>query len=161
MLQVFRALPTVVEVHRADALPARAAAYARDTMALGWEERLRARGRRKADGGTEFGTSLPRGTVLMDGDALVVDALSLVVTVIASEESVLVVRPATFAEWGLYGYHIGNSHQPLMLTADAIVCPDVPGMDQVLDQHGIPYAREARAFTPVSSMGDADHRHGG
>jgi urease accessory protein UreE len=76
-------------------------------------------------------------------------------------EAVLIVVPRTPFEWGLFGYYIGNSHQPLMLTDDAIVCPDLPGMDQVLDQHRIPFSRGTQPFTPVglAESDMASHRH--
>ena len=54
VLQVFKSLPVVHEVVREGALPASATGYARETVTLGWEERLKARGRRRSDGGTEF-----------------------------------------------------------------------------------------------------------
>ena len=77
----------------------------------------------------------------------------------ALEERVLVVRPTTTTEWALWSYHIGNSHQPLMIAADVIVCADLPGMEQVLTYHAIPFAREQRAFTPVSQApGHHDER---
>jgi urease accessory protein len=157
MLQVFRSLPVASAVYRADTLPATAPPYARDTVTLGWEERLKGRSRRRSDSGVEFATTLPRGTVLREGDCLVLDAHSLVVTVIERAEPVFVVEPRTAEEWGLYGYLIGNSHQPVMLVDGAIVCPDVPGMEQVLTQHDISFSRATRPFTPVSLM--LDHRH--
>jgi urease accessory protein len=159
MLQRFKPLPLVGETCRDGSLPTRAADYARDTIALGWEERLKTRARRRSDGGVEFATTLERGTVLRSGDAFVVDDLRLVIAVVEREEPVLVVRPAGVALWALYGYQIGNSHQPMMIEADAIVCADVPGMEQILEQHGMPFTRETRPFTPVSGI--ADHRHGG
>ena len=66
-------------------------------------------------------------------------------------------NPRTAAEWGLYAYYIGNSHHPVMITDRAIVCPDVPGMEQVLLQHGIAYSRSTQPFTPVGLL--LDHRH--
>jgi urease accessory protein len=140
-----------------DSLPAGSRGYARDTITLGWEERLKARGRRRSDAGVEFGTALPRGSVLRAGDCLVIEQAALVVEVVEQEEPVFIVAPRSAAEWGLYGYCIGNSHQPLMLTADAIVCPDVPGMEQVLTYHGIPYVRGVRPFTPAGVI--PNHRH--
>jgi urease accessory protein len=157
VMRVFQPLPTVSEVVREPDLPAAAATYARDTITLGWEERLKARGRRRTDGGVEFGSALPRGTVLSAGDCLVLETLRLVVAVVERQEPVLVVEPRTAAEWGLFGYHIGNSHQPLMLTEREIVCADAAGMDQILGQHGIAFTRAVRAFTPVGLL--ADHRH--
>ena len=72
-------------------------------------------------------------------------------------EPVLVVRPTTAREWALFGYQIGNSHQPVMLDDDAIVCAELPGMEQVLAYHGIPFLRESRPFTPVGPS--ASHLH--
>jgi len=154
---VFRSLPVAHERHAADSLPVRARAYARDTVTLGWEERLKTRGRRRSDRGIEFGTALPRGTVLRAGDCLILDHPALVVCVIEREEPVLIVRPAGAPDWALVAYHIGNSHQPLMIAADGLVCPDGPGMEQVLAYHRIPFTRELRAFTPVGDV--ARHQH--
>jgi urease accessory protein len=156
MLQVFKSLPVVREAHRA--LPEAAASYARDTMTMGWEERIRGRGRRRSDRGLEFGTALERGTVLRAGDWLVIEAAATAVAVRERPEPVLVVTPRTSFESALFGYHIGNSHQPVMVTDTAIVCPDLPGVAEVLAYHRIPFARAVRPFTPVGLDGPA-HRH--
>jgi urease accessory protein len=157
VLQVFKSLPVVHEVVRDTALPVAASAYARDTVTLGWEDRLKARGRRRSDGGTEFGTALPRGTVLTSGDCLICEPLERLFVVVERAEAVLIIEPRTPVEWGLFAYHIGNSHQPIMLTEREIVCADLPGMDQVLEQHAIAFTRATRAFTPIGLL--ADHRH--
>lgn len=162
MLQVFKPLPVVRDVHRMDAIPAMAAHFRRDSLTLGWEERLRARGRRRTDGGTEFGTALPRGTVLRDGDGLIVPDLSLLVQIVERPEPVFVIVPESPAEWAAFGYHIGNSHQPLMIADDVLVCPEVAGMEQILCYHRIPFTRDRRPFTPVGLGGDltgAGHQH--
>ena len=161
MIDVFKSLPTADTVVRAEAVAAMdgdaSGAYKRDTITLGWEDRLKGRGRRKSDGGLEFGTTLPRGTVLYEGDALFVESLRLLVVVIERPEPVLVITPASTSEWGLYGYHIGNSHQPMMMTEQEIVCLDNIGMRQVLDQYDIPFVYATRPFTPIGQL--ADHRH--
>lgn len=157
MLHVFKNLPIAAEVHASGALPERARGYERDTLTAGWEDRLRARGRRRSDAGVQFGTALPRGTVLRGGDCLILDELRLVVIVTELVEPVFVVRPRTPQEWALFAYHIGNSHQPVMLSNAGIVCPDVPGMEQVLAYHAIPFTRARRAFTPVGQA--ATHQH--
>jgi urease accessory protein len=157
MIHVFKALPLVREVHSVDRAPDRARSYARDTLTLGWEERRKARARRRSDRGVEFGTALARGTVLKAGDLLVCDEVTICIAILESAEPVLVIRPADGHEWALFAYHIGNSHQPLMLDATAIVCPDVPGMNQVLEYHDIAFTRDVRPFTPV---GDLPEPHG-
>ncbi|PYR31588.1 MAG: hypothetical protein DMF90_25335 [Acidobacteria bacterium] len=158
MLHVFKSIPVVGEVHRADDLPPRTSAYGRDTVTLGWEDRVKARGRRKSDHGLEFGTALPLGTVLKNGDCLVLDDPAVVIQVIERMEPVLVVTPRSGTEWGVFAYQIGNSHQPAMFTADAIVCPDLPWTEQVLAYHLIPFTREARPFTPTGRLADHQHR---
>jgi urease accessory protein len=149
---------TVIErLYRSAELPAPARDYARDTVTLGWEDRTHAHGRRRTDAGVEFGTALPRGTVLTAGDCLVFDDERLVVTVVERPEPVLVIEPATSREWALFAYHIGNRHQPVMVTDRALVCPDAPGVEQLLRQHRMPYSRQTMAFTPVSTT--VGHRH--
>jgi urease accessory protein UreE len=158
VLEVFRSLPVARDVYREDTLPPAARRYARDTITLGWEARLKARGRRRSDGGVEFGTALARGTVLRGGDSFVLDQPPVTIAVVEREEPVFIIEPRAGSEWALYAYHVGNSHQPVMITDRALVCPDVPGMEQVLQYHDIPYARGTRAFTPVG-LDLSGHRH--
>jgi urease accessory protein len=157
MLHAFRSLPVVRVVHRAGTLPDSAGAYAHDTITLGWEDRVRGRGRRTSDGGTEFGTALDRGTVLRGGDCLLLETMAIVVTVVERPEAVFVIEPGSPSEWALFAYHIGNCHQPLMLTDEAIVCADLPGMEEALDYHRIPFTRRMQPFTPIAD--GAAHTH--
>jgi len=144
-------LITVERIYLAEALPATALGYAHDTITLGWDDRLRAHGRRRSDGGIVFGLFLPRGTMLRGGDRLVLDEVKTVVVVIERPEPVFLIEPRTPQEWGLYAYHIGNRHQPLMITDTALVCPDVAGVEQLLEQQRIPFTRAALGFSPVSA----------
>lgn len=148
---MFKSLPVVERIYRSVDLPDACATYTQDTITLGWEDRLKARGRRRSDGGVEFGTALPRGTVLRDDDRFVIDTTRLVVSVVERPEIVFVVTPGSAREWGLFAYHIGNGHHPVMMTDQALVCPDVPGIESLLQYHQIPYERGLRAFTPVIS----------
>jgi urease accessory protein len=138
-------------------LPDHVRAYDRDTVTLGWEQRTHVHGRRMTDGGVEFGTSLPRGTVLRAGDLFVLDEARLIVTVVERTDAVFVITPRSDAEWGLFAYHIGNRHQPLMITDAALVCPDIPGVEQLLTQHRIPFTRAMLPFTPMATV--AGHHH--
>jgi urease accessory protein len=147
---LFRSVPIADAVFRVERLPGGLIEHPQDSITLGWEERFRARARRRTDGGIDFGTALPRGTVLREGDCLALDTPPLVIVVRELAEAVLVARPASAAQWALWSYHIGNSHQPLMIADDALVCADLPGMEQVLNYHAIPFQRETRRFTPVS-----------
>jgi len=144
-------------VYRRSALPESARAYANDTVTLGWEDRTHVHGRRRTDGGLEFGTSLPRGTVLRAGDCFVIDEARVIVDVVERPEPVFVIEARSAPEWALFAYHIGNRHQPVMITEHALVCPDVPGVEQVLQQHRMPYRRDTLPFTPAATV--AAHHH--
>jgi len=150
-------LSIIDQTLRADALPPSTRGYARDTITLGWEDRLRVRGPRRADGGVAFGLSLPRGTILRGGDCLVVDEAKTVVVVAERPEPVFLIEPRAPQEWALFAYHIGNRHQPLMITETGIVCPDVPGVEQLLEQQRIPFARTTLAFTPATAVAGDHH----
>jgi urease accessory protein len=126
-------------------------------MTLGWEDRVHVHGRRRSDGGVEFGLALPRGSVLRAGDCLVLDAVRTVVTVVERPEPVFVIEPRSAQEWALYAYHIGNRHQPVMITDRALVCPDVPGVAQLLQQQHIPHVQAMLPFTPATVA--AAHQH--
>ena len=150
---------TIVEHVFKDAdVPESARAFARDTVTLGWEDRTHVHGRRRTDGGVEFGTSLPRGSVLRDGDFFVLEDERLVVAIVERAEPVFVVEPRSAQEWGLFAYHIGNCHQPLMLTGEAIVCADLPGMEETLDYHRIPFTRRIQPFTPIADGAAQTHQ---
>jgi urease accessory protein len=142
----------IEQIHREDALPPTARDYARDTLTLGWDDRLRVRGRRRSDGGVAFGLSLPRGTILRGGDCLVLDEAKMVVVVVERPEPVFLIEPHAPQEWGLFAYHIGNRHLPLMITETGIVCPDVAGVEPLLEQQRIPFSRATLAFTPVTTV---------
>ncbi|HMD33445.1 MAG TPA: urease accessory protein UreE [Vicinamibacterales bacterium] len=146
---------TVVDrLHRESELPSD---FGRDTLTLGWEERARVHGRRVSDGGVEFATSLPRGTVLRDGDCFVLGSERVIVTVRERAEAVFVIAPRNAHEWAIFAYHIGNRHQPVMITDCALVCPDAPGVEQLLQQHHMPFTRATVPFTPVAAA--AAHHH--
>jgi urease accessory protein len=150
-------LPIIDRVHRDASLPDACRGFARDSITLGWQERVQAHGRRQSDGGREFGLSLPRGSILRAGDVLVFDEARAVVVVVERPEPVFVIEPRSAPEWGLYAYHIGNRHQPLMITDRSIVCPDVPGVAELLDQQHIPYTRALLPFTPATAA--VGHQH--
>ena len=141
MLQAFKSLP-VARAMSSRRRPARAARATRATPSRSaGKSGCSARGRRRSDGGVEFGTALTRGTVLRGGDCFVLEQPAIVVAVVERPEPVFVIVPRTPAEWALFAYHIGNCHQPVMVTDEAIVCADVPGMKEVLDYHRIPFTR--------------------
>jgi urease accessory protein len=144
-------------IYREPELPAEMRAFTRDTVTLGWEDRTHVHGRRRTDAGVEFGTSLPRGTVLREGDLLVLEPERRVVAIVERPEPVFVIEPRSAQDWALFAYHIGNRHQPVMVTERGLVCPDVPGVEPLLQQHHMPYTRAMLPFTPAATT--ASHHH--
>ena len=144
---------TIVDrVYTESDLPDTARAYRRDTITLGWEARTHVHGRRTTDGGIEFGSSLARGTVLRAGDCFVLDEERAMIVVAERAEPVFLVEPNGATESALFAYHIGNRHQPLMIADGTLVCPDAPGVEQLLQHHRMPYRRGMRPFTPVATV---------
>lgn len=157
-MALFRSVPIAETVFRDGRLPAAVAGYPRDAVSLGWRARMSSRARHTTEGGVEFGTQLPRDTILVDGDCLALDRLPLLVVVRAAPESVVVATPGSPAEAALWAYYIGNSHQPLMIVEGRLLCPDEHGAADVLAFHGIPFERAVRPFTPVNA---GPGHHGG
>lgn len=147
---LFRSVPLAESVLDVQRLPAGLAGHPRDSVVLGWSERMSLRGRWTTEGGVEFGASLPRGTVLAEGQALAIDHPPLLILVRAKLEPVLVAHPASTGQAVLWAYQLGNAHLPLMLEAGFLICLDERGVDEVFAFHAIPFSRDTRAFTPVS-----------
>src|SRR5262245_5452251 len=139
----------IEQIHRENTMPRPARGFARDTLTLGWNDRIRVRGRRRSDRGVAFDLSLPRGTVLRSGDCLVLADAKKVLVVVEQPEPTFLIEPRTPQEWALFAYQIGNRHLPLMITETGIVCPDVAGAEQLLQQTRIHYARATLEFTPA------------
>src|SRR6185295_9279068 len=95
----FRSLPVASVVCPVGSLAEGAREYRRELITLGWQDRLKSRGRRVSDGGFEFGTALPRGTVLRAGDCLLLDELRIAVMVAERDEPVFVIAPRTPEAW--------------------------------------------------------------
>ncbi len=75
-----------------------------DTLTLPWEERCRSHGRRKTDRGREFALALPSGSILRQGDQLLLSPERCQGQVQEAPEPVLVLRPLTPPEWAWLAY---------------------------------------------------------
>jgi len=81
---------------------------------LAFEQRERSRFRAALLGGEEIGVDLPTGTLLRDGDRLLLDD-GRVVAVEAAPEELLEVRAPDAVAMARIAYHIGNRHVPLQV----------------------------------------------
>jgi urease accessory protein len=131
--------------------------YSRDTLPLTWEERRQGHGRRTSDGGLEFAISLPGGTILKDGDCLVLESERTIVRINEAPEPVYVVRPKTPQDWAYYAYHVGNRHQEVMIGETELIFLQNPAVRSLLEQLHAHFATDKRPFT--AALVNVGHFH--
>lgn len=130
--------------------------FRRDSITLTWEERRRGHGRRRSDGGLEFGLSLATGTVLGQGDGLVSHQARVLIRVIEAAEPVYVIHPGSPQQWAFYAFHIGNRHQPVMIGERELICLQDPAVKSLFEHLHVPYTAEFRPFCPAV---ETSHEH--
>ena len=128
-----------------------------DTLTLPWEERCRSHGRRKTDLGREFALALPSGSILRQGDQLLLSSERCQVQVHEALETVFVLRPISPPEWAWLAYQIGNRHLPLMIADFELICPNEPSAEHLFQQLGINFEVSERPFTPA--IPQSGHTH--
>jgi urease accessory protein len=148
--------------------PAALAGKERDTLRLTWEERRWTRKRVETTAGRMVALALPTGSVLRDGDVLVVEAAWYLV-VEARPEPVLAALPRDRAEAIRLAFDVGNRHFSLALEGEALLVPDDAAMEQLLTRAGVPWERRLAIFNPIGGGGQGHdpgaspmdgHRHG-
>jgi urease accessory protein UreE len=149
---------TVVEqIVQADALDAQYKGYRRDSLTLKWDERRQGHGRRSSDTGLEFAISLPGGTILKEGDNLVLEPERTIVSIREASEPVYIVRPRTPQEWAYYAYHVGNRHQEVMIGDTELIFLQNPAVRSLLEQMHVDYELGQREFT--AALVNVGHSH--
>src|SRR5919108_34847 len=98
----FDAMTVVEQILPATEIGVRYDGYRRETLTLTWEERRQGHGRRHTDAGLEFAISLPGGTILKEGDCMILEPEQAIVRVREAPEPVYVVRPGTPHDWAYY-----------------------------------------------------------
>jgi len=148
---------TVVEQLAEAAAGSRYEDYRRDTLTLKWEERRHGHGRRRSDSGLEFAISLPGGTILKEGDLMVLEQERTIVRIREAFEPVYVVRPGTRQEWAYYAYHVGNRHQEVMIGDEELIFLQNPAVRSLLEQLHVRFETGERAFT--AALVNVGHSH--
>ena len=150
---------TVVEqIVQAGALDLQYNGYRRDTLTLKWDERRQGHGRRSSDTGLEFAISLPGGTILKEGDNLVLEPERTIVRIREAPEPVYIVRPKTPQDWAYYAYHVGNRHQEVMIGDTELIFLQNPAVRSLLEQLHVHYETGQREFT--AALVNIGHSHG-
>lgn len=148
----------VVEtLHTADQVAEHYAHFDQDQLTLDWEKRCQGHGKRTSDKGIAFAISLPHGTVLRQGDFLVLEAIKTVVEVKEANEQVYRIEPQSARDGAYYAYQIGNRHQPLMIEETELICLQNAATTSILNQLKVDYLPENRPFNSARVM--TGHTH--
>ena len=121
--------------------------YQRDTLTLKWEERRHGHGRRRSDTGLEFAVSLPNGTVLKEGDCMILEPEQTIVRIQEAPEPVYILRPQTPQDWAYCAYHVGNRHQQVMIGETELIFLQNPAVRSLLEQLHAHFETGERPFT--------------
>lgn len=131
------------------------------SVTLTLQQRRRSRQRLTLDNGNTLGVSIDRGTVLRDGDQLMVDDGTAVV-VKAALEPVLRVTPVE-NPWQLAraAYHLGNRHVLLEVGEGYLQLePDAVLVDMLNQLGGVNVRELAAPFEPDVGAYGGGHHHG-
>lgn len=131
--------------------------YRRDTLTLKWQERRQGHGKRRSDSGLEFAISLPGGTILKEGDCMLLEPERTIVEVREAPEPVYVVRPKTPQQWAYYAYHVGNRHQEVMIGESELIFLQNPAVRSLLEQLHVHFDAGERRFT--AALANVGHSH--
>ena len=116
----------------------------------------RRRWRGAAEDGREFGfevdTPLRHGEVIARNDhgAYVIRQIPEACLIVALPDAPAAARLA---------WQIGNLHQPVQVTGDALIAPDDPAVHALFRQLGVDAAPALRIFEPEAGAGGHAHHH--
>ena len=149
---------TIVEkISSLTTLDPRYADFRCDSLTLTWEERRQGHGKRRSEGGLEFAISIPGGSVLKNGDCLVLEPKRTIVQVREAAEAVYIVRPKTPQQWAYYAYQVGNRHQQVMIGESELIFLQNPAVRSLLEQLHCPFESDVRPFT--AALANVGHSH--
>jgi urease accessory protein len=152
-----KTMNVVEQIRPAAEISALYPAYQRDTLTLKWEERRQGHGKRRSDSGLQFAISLPGGTILKEGDCLVLEPEKTIVRVREAPEPVYIVRPKTPHDWAYYAYHVGNRHQQVMIGETELIFLQNPAVRSLLEQLHVDFDLDERPFT--AALANVGHAH--
>lgn len=132
------------------------------TLTLTHQERARSRLALMGEDGTAIGISLPRGTVLRDGDWLATED-GQTARVAAAPEPLLRVSAASPLALLRVVYHLANRHVPAQIGEDAVLIEPDPVLEHLLVHLGARVEAVNAAFAPepgaYEGSGASAHGH--
>jgi urease accessory protein len=130
------------------------------SITLSFEKRRRSRLRTQLDGGEDVALVLPRGTVLKDGDVLLVDD-GRHVRVNAAPESLSRATSDDARLLARAAYHMGNRHVPVQVGHGHLAYQHDHVLDDMLRRLGLTVVVVDAPFEPESGAYGNGHGHGG
>lgn len=147
----------VEAIQTLDELNPKYSSWKRETLTLSWEERRKSHGKRTSDNGISFGISFPSGTLLRDGDCLLLESAQTIIIIREAIEEVYVLKPESSKEFAYLAYQVGNRHQALMITDNELICLQEIAIKGLLDQLEVNYTCQLRPFTGVLNVSSHSH----
>lgn len=140
-------------------------ASARDTIALGFDDRFRRRRSYTAEGGLRFLLDLPEATVLRDGDGLALEQGG-VIRVRAAAEPLVEVTADSPGHLARLAWHLGNRHLPvqidgtrLLIRDDHVIVAMLRGLGAHLRHVEAPFDPEGGAYGEHNRQPGHPHAH--
>lgn len=109
------------------------------------------------DHGRELGIRLQEPRDLRHGDILHMDEHNIIVVSVLADE-LLVIKPVSMKQMGEFAHNLGNRHLPAQFEGEEMLVQYDYLVEDLLQQLGIPYAREKR--TVKQAFRHMGHHHG-
>jgi urease accessory protein len=97
----------------------------------------------KTDHGREIGIRLSESRELNAGDVLYMDEKNIILIEVFPDD-VIVIQPRSMNEMGTIAHQLGNRHLPAQFEEDQMLVQYDYLVEELLEELGIPYAREKR-----------------
>jgi urease accessory protein len=149
--------PETVVISLTQRYPANAEQKVQSTLVLSAEERQRSRYLCQTASGEDLLLSLPRGTILAEGDLLTTDLKDWWVRIQAKAEPVLIVQASNPLDLLRAAYHLGNRHIPLELKLQTLKLSTDPVLREMLEHLGLVVYEGLEPFSP--EVGAYGHHH--
>ncbi|MGG3448330.1 MULTISPECIES: urease accessory protein UreE [Bacillaceae] len=111
----------------------------------------------KTDHGREIGIRLSESRELNAGDVLYMDEKNIVLIEVFPDD-VIVIQPRSMNEMGTIAHQLGNRHLPAQFEEDQMLVQYDYLVEELLEELGIPYAREKRKVK--KAFRHIGHSHG-
>lgn len=129
-----------------------------EKISLRSDELLKRINRVTSDHGHEYGISLPKDSILKDGDILFKDDKNMVIVSVKSDD-VLIIKPTSITEMGRIAHNLGNRHLPAQFRDGMMVLEYDKLVEDLLKEEAIPYSREDLTLEKAFRHVEFGHKH--